>query len=307
MDLCLRARRLSNSSMLTGPNSGREAALEVRRRDGHVRLIDDGFDDAVCFLHELETLSFMGRLLYGAIHLSQLLASVDLVVSLPCANLPLERVGGRSMARELLARYSPKRVGMAVLEVGSGKQYLAGRSRQAVRTNSNRARRLGIATCELVSAVDRLHAFGEVLLAREPDRASGWPWLDCLAHSEKHRCFGCFDASGATLVVSAVNIHTTWAHVAWFLSKPGHFGTDDARFLLQVEMVAALSEAGVHYLVADQALRQPYGQRYLEHLLGYRPMNVRYVRPSSSDPVKVSVTAGIETGTRSSSTSLTPG
>ncbi|MFZ0664782.1 MAG: hypothetical protein WAM97_03445, partial [Acidimicrobiales bacterium] len=201
---------------------------------------------------------------------------VWLAKALPWVRLPVHRkIRIRNSPEEAQSR--ALRLAVAVLDLGAEcDPYLAGRGRQAVRTNSSRAVRFGAKAVELESEAERFEAFDEILRAREPENDTGWSWLDQLTKSGTSRCFGAFAADGTPLAVSSADCHFTWASMRWFLRHPGRAEGDDARYLLHTAMVETLCDGGVRYLISDSALRMSTGLRYLHHLLGYRPMNVRY-------------------------------
>ena len=54
-----------------------------------------------------------------------------------------------------------------------------------------------------------------------------------------------------------------------------HPGASWARYQLHTFLALDLGRSGVRYLLVDSALREPAGNQYFQHLLGYRARNLR--------------------------------
>jgi hypothetical protein len=165
----------------------------------------------------------------------------------------------RGLRSHLLAR------GVLTLPQGPEEPYLAGRSRQAVRTNGARAQRLGIAINELSErsgvedAARSLSASGlidnpEALLARLGDA-----WLIAV------------DPTGEVVGAVVATIDRDWAMLNILVGS-----SYPARYALHTALVLKLSQMGVRHLFAtnESALVLPPGLQYLQRILGYEVVNL---------------------------------
>ena len=145
-------------------------------------------------------------------------------------------------------------------------EYLAGRSRRAVRTNRSHAIKLGISILcpssglAVRDSVERLAATGlidnpDVLLARTSDE-----WLIVLDPSE--------EVVGGALVT----IDRDWAMLNILVGS-----SYQVRYALHTELVLKLRAMGVQHLFAsnESALVLPPGLQYLQRILGYQVVNLR--------------------------------
>lgn len=165
----------------------------------------------------------------------------------------------RGLRSHLFAR------GVLTLPEGPQELYLAGRSRQAVRTNRARAEQLGIAINELSERSDvedaarSLGASGlidnpDALLARVSDE-----WLIAV------------DPTGEVVGAVVATIDRDWAMLNILVGS-----SYPARYALHTALVLKLSQMGVRHLFAtnESALALPPGLQYLQRILGYEVANL---------------------------------
>lgn len=163
----------------------------------------------------------------------------------------------------------------AVLELpSSAEEYVAGGHRQALRTNIARSQRSGVTTRVTASYEEWVSAASAVLAQRRDGRRVA----EALVADGPHGRLRLLDASnpgGEPVAVAAVALVGDAALLVTLLSVPGHPLASDARYLIHSALVADLIALGQRHLVVGSALRQPSGIQYFQHLLGYRPANLR--------------------------------
>ena len=201
----------------------------------------------------------------GAVALLRLLTRLPRI-KLPLTDAPSGRVirnylrkRRRGIRSHLLAR--------SILTLPrSGEDYLAGRSRRAVRTNRSHAVSLGITcagwydTVAAQNAVQTLTGTARlinpaVLTARATDN-----WLFA------------FDASGEVVGGSLVTIDRECAMFTILVGS-----TSPARYALHTELVLKLIAMGVRFLFAttESALLLPPGIQHMQRVLGYEVTHLR--------------------------------
>ena len=174
----------------------------------------------------------------------------------------------------------PCRLAVSVLALpATGEDYLRGRSRQAVRTNSNRAVAAGV-TCRRMGRVEAevritavLRARGEAALVESvrEDLQSGLvqAWL-------------ARDTEDATEVVALTSIDGAFARLDLMLAAPGR-EAGPSRYLLSAHLVTELAARGVRHLAVDTALFLEPGLRHFQRLLGFEPMTLTFARGPQPD------------------------
>lgn len=180
------------------------------------------------------------------------------------------------------------RLAAAVLELpATAQDYLHGRSRQALRTNLTHARRLGVSCRDVDDPGDRREVVRAVL------RARGTPAerLDQVtAHSldrsaELHAAVG---PDGTPLAFAGCGIDVEWGHVSQFWAVRTGPAASYARYALHLHLVEQTLARGAGALCFESALTVPPGLQHLQHLLGFRPVNLRLSdqppRPRSGGP-----------------------
>jgi hypothetical protein len=173
--------------------------------------------------------------------------------------------------RRLVAKYAgrecgiPRDLAVSVLPLPEvPEDYLRGKSRQALRTNSRRAREQGI-TCRAVDPIETAHRLGQVV----PDR-----WYRDLVPGAQNDlyaglCTGWVAeaADGTTEVLALTSAAGPLARLDLMLSAPDREG--DARYLLSAHLVTELAASGARLLAVDGALTLAPGLRHFQHLLGF--------------------------------------
>jgi hypothetical protein len=169
--------------------------------------------------------------------------------------------------------------GAAVLEIPATRaDYLAGRHRQAVRTNLNRSAERGELARELTDPSEQLRALSSVMLRDER------PWataaLEVVRRRAAHgavRVFAAAGPDGDDRAVSAVIVHAPYAYLALACSVEGEGSY--ARYALHVHIVESLMTAGVRRLLVGPSGALLAGQRYFQRLLGFELANLVVSRP----------------------------
>jgi hypothetical protein len=175
---------------------------------------------------------------------------------------------GRRLAEKYAGRDErglPRDLAVSVLRLPEKPDdYLRGRSRQALRTNSRRAREQGV-TCRALDPVETVVRLGKVV----PER-----WYDAVvpgarADLEAGLCTGWIAeaADGTTEVIALTSAAGPLARLDLMISAPDREG--DARYLLSAHVVTALAGAGTRLLAVDGALTLAPGLRHFQHLLGF--------------------------------------
>jgi hypothetical protein len=153
-------------------------------------------------------------------------------------------------------------------------EYARGRSRQALRTNCARARRMGV-------RIERVDDPGQVrdrmteLFAQRRDADGGAWYFERGAQREGEFWFAS-DAEGRVLALAEIIPDRDAALLRSMISAPGP-GRSEARYLLMSEVVASLAGRGVRHVLVGRALRVPPGLVYFQRLLGFAPMNLTLV------------------------------
>jgi hypothetical protein len=177
------------------------------------------------------------------------------------------------------AYFGPARRGQlaqAVLELPTAEEcYLAGRHRQALRTNLRHARDLGV-TSERVQTYEAwLEAARVILHARRDGHAEGRE-MDKPEPGQHVAHYVARDAHGTPLALAGVALFGQFAVLFALLSRSDRYpGASWARYQLHTFLALDLGRAGVRHLLVGSALRETVGNQYFQHLLGYRARNLR--------------------------------
>jgi hypothetical protein len=171
---------------------------------------------------------------------------------------------------------SSARRAQAVLELPTVEnQYLTGRPKQALRTNLRHARDLGV-TSERIPTYEAWFAAASVVLHARPDgpemaREMGEP-----RPGQRVAYYVARDADGTPLAFARVAVFDQFAVLFTMLSHLDRQPSASwARYQLHTFLALDLGCSGVTYLVVGSALREPVGNQYFQHLLGYRACNLR--------------------------------
>jgi hypothetical protein len=155
-------------------------------------------------------------------------------------------------------------------------EYLAGRHRQAVRTNIHRARELGITATRLggydefaaaCAPVYRSRPGGEAVLAamRRPPVTGGelvWYSASTPAHE-------------APVIVAVVGLFGDFGVLAVMVGNLDYDHVGYARYLMHTFILGDLAAHGIRHLIVGSVLRESAGNQYFQRLLGYRICNLR--------------------------------
>lgn len=251
-------------------------------------LHDDGFIALADGLQRRGRLRGRAERLLARARVAAARTAVASTITPALADLP--RIGvtvpDTSGGRRLVAKYSgrdrgvPRDLAVSVLalpdEPGA---YLRGKSRQALRTNSRRAREQGV-TCRALDPVESARRLEQVV----PDR-----WYQALvpgaqADLANGHCTGWVaeDAEGATAVLALTSAAGPLARLDLMLSAPGCEG--DARYLLSAHLITELAAAEPRLLAVEGALLLSPGLRHFQHLLGFGQarLDVRVAESSNS-------------------------
>jgi hypothetical protein len=153
-------------------------------------------------------------------------------------------------------------------------EYLAGRHRQAVRTNIRRARELGI-------TATRLGGYDEFAAASAPvysSRSGGDAVLAAMRKPPPSDEFAWYSASTVTheapITVASVALFGDFAVLAVMVGNQDYARIGYARYLLHTFVLGDLAAHGIRHLIVGSALRESNGNQYFQRLLGYRICNV---------------------------------
>jgi hypothetical protein len=171
---------------------------------------------------------------------------------------------------------SSRRRAQAILELPTTERhYLAGRHRQALRTNLRHARDLGV-TSDRVPAYEAWFEAARVVLQARCDGHAVGREMDKPDPGQQMAYYVARDAHGTPLAFAGVALFGQFAVLFAMLSRPDrHPGASWARYQLHTFLALDLGRAGVRHLLVGSALRETVGNQYFQHLLGYRARNLR--------------------------------
>jgi hypothetical protein len=195
---------------------------------------------------------------------------------LPVVELRVRRADVDAWAGAYFAPACRGRLAQAVLELPAAERdYLAGRSRQALRTNLRHARERGV-TSDRVLANGEWFEAASVILAARPDGRRVGRELDEPGPGQQVAYYVARDAGQAPLAFAAVALFGPFAVLVNLLSHPGrHPLSSWARYQLHTCLALDLGRAGVRHLLVGSALRETAGNQHFQHLLGYRARNLQ--------------------------------
>jgi hypothetical protein len=197
------------------------------------------------------------------------------VRGLPVLDLDLSNSwAGHTIASSLSRRIGlvPATTAVAVLELpGRPADYLVGRSRQAVRTGVNQARREGLSVVRVTDDEERRARALELAEGKvTPDYGAT---LRTWAVAPTDESWFVVDADGHTLACAILAVDGWVARLGALITGNGD-GKSSARYLLSAHVFADLIACGVSHVIAEGALFLPPGLLHFQRLLGFRPMNV---------------------------------
>jgi hypothetical protein len=154
------------------------------------------------------------------------------------------------------------------------RDYLQGRSRQALRTNLTRAAATGLKAMVVDSPTELAEAVEHIAEQRATTRAA-------LASLQTHgnirpRYRVAYDDHGAPIGMSQTVQDGSWAGLASLVTTPGHPHAQTVRYLLHSQVVEDLIDQQVSRLVVGgSVLLTTSGTRYFQRRNGYRPVRLR--------------------------------
>jgi hypothetical protein len=171
---------------------------------------------------------------------------------------------------------SSGRRAQAVLELSSVEQhYLAGRPKQALRTNLRHARDLGV-TSDRVPTYEAWFEAVSVILHARHDGPTMAPQMNKPEPGQQVAYYVARDADETPLAFARVALLGQFAVLFTMLSHPDKRPSASwARYQLHTFLSLDLGCSGVKYLLIGSALRETIGNQYFQHLLGYRARNLR--------------------------------
>ena len=177
------------------------------------------------------------------------------------------------------AHFGPVRRGrlaQAVLELPTVEEhYLAGRPKQALRTNLRHARDLGVNSDRIPTYEAWFEAAGVILDAR-PDGPAAAQEMGKAEPGQQVAYYVARDADETPLAFARVALFGQFAVLFTMLSHPDrHPSASWARYQLHTFLALDLGCSGVKHLLVGSALRETAGNQYFQHLLGYRARNLR--------------------------------
>lgn len=189
---------------------------------------------------------------------------------------------GTAAGERMASKYSgrrhgvPRRLAVSVLTIPSDPaQYTRGRPRQALRTNSRRAREAGV-VCRRIDAAEAGPQLEALLTARGEHEV-----VPLVEHDLAEGLCTVWVAEAADGVVEAAALTSRdgdFARLDLMVSAPDR-ESFPARYLLSAHLVAELGAAGVRHLAVDSALFLREGLRQFQQRLGFEPTTLTLVAP----------------------------
>jgi hypothetical protein len=168
----------------------------------------------------------------------------------------------------------------AVLDLGpDDAAYLVGRRKQALRTNLNHARQLGIQAKGITTYEEWSAAAHEVLRSR-PGGLRHFQRIQPPSDTQEVGFYAVTDQEGCPVAYSVVAIFNGCAVLTSMMSAPQHPAASPSRYLLHTHMRSDLRSRGVRHLIVGNAMTVPPGLQYFQYLLGYEVRNVRVTLPA---------------------------
>ena len=166
-----------------------------------------------------------------------------------------------------------RRLAWAVLDLPAAHDhYLVGRPKQALRTNLRHACARGVSSSR-VTYETWFEAVSAVMRARD-DRPG--PEQDRPGPGQQVAYYVARDARGAALAFAGAALFGQFAVLFALVTRPDRQPDSSwARYQLHTFLAFDLGSSGVEHLLTGSALRVTAGHQYFQHLLGYRPRNLR--------------------------------
>jgi hypothetical protein len=164
----------------------------------------------------------------------------------------------------------------AVLELPTVEpHYLAGRAKQALRTNLRHARALGVTT-ERIQSYETWFEAASVILRTRRDGPATAREMGKPGPGQQLAYYAARDADEMPLAFAGVALFGQFAVLFTMLTNHDrHPSASWARYHLHTFLALDLGCSGVKHLIVGSALRETDGNQYFQHLLGYRARNLR--------------------------------
>jgi hypothetical protein len=171
---------------------------------------------------------------------------------------------------------SSGRRAQAVLELPTvEKYYLAGRPKQALRTNLRHARDLGM-TSDRIPTYEAWFEAASVILHARDDGPAMARQMAKPGPEQQVAYYVARDADDSPLAFARVALLGEFAVLFTMLSHPDKRPSASwARYQLHTFLALDLGRSGVKHLLIGSALRETVGNQHFQHLLGYRVRNLR--------------------------------
>jgi hypothetical protein len=205
-----------------------------------------------------------------------LIRALVAVWRLPVVDLRLKRADVDAWPGAPFVPARRGRTARAVLELPTAEErYLTGRAKQALRTNLRHARDLGV-TSDRVETYEEWFEAASVIIDDHPDGKAMGRAMDKPEPGQHVAYYVARDTHKEPLAFAGVALFGQFAVLFVMLSHPDrHPGASWARYQLHTFLALDLGRSGVKHLLAGSALRETAGNQYFQHLLGYRPRNLR--------------------------------
>ena len=169
-----------------------------------------------------------------------------------------------------------RRWAQAVLDLPTAeKPYLAGRPKQALRTNLRHAGKVGVTSSRIPTHEAWFEAASLVLAARH-DAPGALQEMEEAEPGQQVAYYVARDADETPLAFARVALFGQFAVLFAMLSRPDlQPSACFARYQLHTCLALDLGSSGVKHLLVGSALRETAGNQYFQHLLGYRARNLR--------------------------------
>ena len=219
------------------------------------------------------------RALIGSVVRDPALIRVFVAVwRLPVIDLQVRRAGADawSEASPVGRTIATGRWAQAVLELPTVEgPYLAGRPKQALRTNLRHSRDCGVTSERILTFEAWFEAAGHILRARHDGHVLARD-MDKPGPGQQVAYYVARDADESPLAYARVALLGQFAVLLSLISHLDRSPSASwARYQLHTSLALNLGCSGVKYLIVGSAFREPDGNQYFQHLLGYRALNLR--------------------------------
>jgi hypothetical protein len=222
--------------------------------------------------HSPRILALIGELVRNPARIRVLVS----IWRLPVVDLRVRRADLNAWFGVPFSPASRGRLAQAVLDLPTVEEhYLAGRHKQALRTNLRHARDLGVTSTRVPTYGAWFEAVSVILHARRA-KPAGWG-MDEPESGQQVAYYVARDAHEMPLACARVALFGQFAVLYLMLSHPDRYPSASwARYQLHTFLALDLGCSGVKNLLVGSALRETVGTQYFQYLLGYRARNLRF-------------------------------